>query len=63
MELWLILTIALQWFDTNRYKPISRRPKPFRFEEVWVGEEECSRIINDIWAYDSNDDSIEGVML
>lgn len=38
------------WLDTNTSANAQHGPRSFRFETMWVGEEPCSKIIEDAWA-------------
>lgn len=37
------------WIDTNGGLIRRRGNQPFRFETMWVGEMECSSIVERIW--------------
>lgn len=40
-----------------------RGHKPFKFEQMWPGEEGCSIIINNIWRNSSDEGGLNSLML
>lgn len=47
------------WMNTEGFTPIRSGPKPFRFEAMWVGEEECENIIKQVWHQGYYDGSVD----
>lgn len=39
----------LSWMDTNGHQVTSQGSKPFRFELMWLGEKDCTGIIEEAW--------------
>ncbi|XP_042950313.1 uncharacterized protein LOC122282426 [Carya illinoinensis] len=37
-------------FESSNFQPMPRRPKQFHLEAMWVGEEQCERIIEQVWS-------------
>lgn len=50
------------WVKTDGGCETRRGRKPFRFEAIWVGEEGCKLVIEEVSRGDSGDGTIEEVM-
>lgn len=48
--------------DTKGCIVRERDSKPFKFEEMWIREEECRRIIEQGWHIDASDGSVNDIM-
>lgn len=48
--------------NKNGITPIMSGPKPFSFETMWVGEEDCKNIIKQVWQQGACDGSVEDLM-
>ncbi|XP_035551721.1 uncharacterized protein LOC118349890 [Juglans regia] len=59
-----ILSYSASHIDAMLEGPQSRRggAKPFRFEAMWIGETECSRIIQQEWLAAISSNGMQGVM-
>lgn len=49
-------------FDTRGNQHERVGPKLFRFEAIWVKEDQCTNIIEDIWALSTVDGSLGNIM-
>lgn len=38
-------------------------PRPFRFEEMWIGDEGCRHVIEMVWNQREDDNLMEGVLM
>lgn len=51
------------WLDVMGVINRRRRPKPFRFEAMWLGEEDCAQIVKYSWRQSVSHNCLQGVML
>lgn len=52
----------LIWLDKNRTRINRNGSKPFRLELMWVNQETCTNIIEQVWSLGSRDGSIGDIM-
>lgn len=51
------------WFDTTSTRFARRKSKFFHFKAIWVKDDECSSIIEDVWSSgNDHDESIGKIM-
>lgn len=50
------------WLDTDGHQVSSQGPRPFRLEAMWLGEKECTRIIEDVWSHSGEQYSLENIL-
>lgn len=51
------------WLNTEGSTKHMKIKRPFRFEAIWVGEDEYQRIIENSWGMSQPNDPLEDVML
>lgn len=50
------------WLETTSPVSVRHRYRPFKFEAMWVGEKQCSKIIEEVWEPNGRQGSVNEVM-